>query len=312
MSTTTQVPARESPDLAELLRQTQAQLAALTMAVASGKGEAYLAQANSSPAAVGVDDAMAHLPPSAATVEQPTTSHQGSGVIGTTVNSMPNNHPTPSVAGPLQAMAPSELPPTATTSSSDVCIELGNGTELCVSKQDVPDPPAVTFAKDIPLLMRTWDDTSPGWSPSEAALRIEEEPIAVKYWQRLYCYGKSGQWGGLKKSWFQWKVSVQPHFFPKMPLTIWCIEDIAESWQQLTEAGFWHKFSNDQGHMSFTAICDVLKEERQAADSQLADRARLEYGGKFNETFSYRRGSKRYVTSSNAGVARRYRTLQTK
>lgn len=166
---TVQVMARESSDLAEQLQQTQNQLAALKLAVASGNG-ADVARALSSPAD-------AHSPPSAATPQ----------VMESSATSSP---------GPRDCLRD--------------CIKLGNGRELYFSKQTIPDPPAVSFARDLPLLMRIWDDKLPGWSPSEAVLRIEGEPIALKYWPDLYRYGKSRQWGGVKKSWAHWRVSVAP------------------------------------------------------------------------------------------------------
>lgn len=58
--------------------------------------------------------------------------------------------------------------------------------------------------------MRMWDDDWPTWNPSEAVLRIQGEPIALKHWPDVYKYGKSGQWAGTKKNWTQWQVSIRP------------------------------------------------------------------------------------------------------
>jgi hypothetical protein len=58
--------------------------------------------------------------------------------------------------------------------------------------------------------MRMWDVDLPEWNPSEAVLHIQEEPIALKHWQRVYRYGKPGQWAGTKKNWAHWQVSAYP------------------------------------------------------------------------------------------------------
>ncbi|KAF8261886.1 hypothetical protein EI94DRAFT_1745036 [Lactarius quietus] len=94
-------------------------------------------------------------------------------------------------------------------------------------------------------MMRIWDDNAPEWSPSEAVLHLQGEPIALKHWRDLYRYGKPGQWEGTKKHWANWR-------------------DIATSWQMLTEAGFWRKFSTENGPKSYTNICRALKAERKA------------------------------------------------
>ncbi|KAH9011179.1 hypothetical protein EDB83DRAFT_2580439, partial [Lactarius deliciosus] len=170
-------------------------------------------------------------------------------------------------------------------------LKLANGAVLSFSKQSVPDPPSISFAKDIPRLIRMWDDGSPEWSPSEAVLRVQGVPIALKHWPVLYRYGKSGQWAGTKKNWAHWR-------------------DIATSWQELTEKGFWLKFSTDHQPMSYTAICEVLKEERAAANRRLAQQAKDEYGDGFSSVFEYRRGSDHLVKNNQSAIAKQYRSLQ--
>ncbi|KAH8978475.1 hypothetical protein EDB86DRAFT_3108625 [Lactarius hatsudake] len=104
-------------------------------------------------------------------------------------------------------------------------LKLGNGRSLCFSRQS--------------------DDGSPKWSPLEAVLSIQGEPIALKHWPTVYHYGKSGQWASTKKNWANWR-------------------------QELTEDGFWWKFCTDGQSMSYTAICATLKEECMAADRHIA------------------------------------------
>ncbi|KAH8979223.1 hypothetical protein EDB86DRAFT_2836072 [Lactarius hatsudake] len=100
---------------------------------------------------------------------------------------------------------------------------LGNSRSLCFEKQSIPNPPLVSFARDLPWLMRTWDDSSPKWTPLEVVLCIQGELIALKHWLTVYHYSKSGQWACTKKNWAHW-------------------QDITMSWQELTETSFWQKF----------------------------------------------------------------------
>lgn len=236
----------ECPTLAERLQQVQAELAALTMAIAAAGGSAAAGVAPCPAAAVATDGPASPAAAAAATDGHPPTDY----------------------------------------------IRLGNGTLLPFTKQDIPDPPLISFAKDIPRLMRVWDDSTPEWSPSEAVLYVQGEPIALKHWPSLYRYGKSRQWAGTKKNWAHWR-------------------DIAASWQTLTEDHFWLKFSTGQQRMSYTAICEVLKEERMAADRHLAERARDEYGDGFGSVFEYRRGGQHLVKNKQSAIARHYRSLHT-
>ncbi|KAH9026656.1 hypothetical protein EDB84DRAFT_1563675 [Lactarius hengduanensis] len=170
-------------------------------------------------------------------------------------------------------------------------LKLANGKLLCFSKRSIPDPPSISFARDLPRLMRMWDDSSPEWCPSEAVLHIEGEPIALKHWPALYRYGKSRQWAGTKKNWAHWQGII------------------AMSWQELTEAGFWQKFTAGGQSMSYTAICEALKEERMAADRRVAEQARDQYGDGFGTVFEYRRGSEHVVRNKSSAIARHYRSL---
>ncbi|KAH9007915.1 hypothetical protein EDB85DRAFT_1884154, partial [Lactarius pseudohatsudake] len=169
-------------------------------------------------------------------------------------------------------------------------LQLGNGTPLCFSRQSVPDPPSISFAKDLPRLVRMWDDSSPEWRPSEAVLHIQGEPIALKHWPAVYRYGKSRQWAGTKKNWANWRY-------------------IATSWNELMEHGFWRKFTADGQPMSYTAICEALKEERMAADRRVAEQAKDKYGDGFDAAFEYRRGGDHIVRNKSSAIARRYRSL---
>ncbi|KAH8986212.1 hypothetical protein EDB92DRAFT_1880223 [Lactarius akahatsu] len=65
-----------------------------------------------------------------------------------------------------------------------------NGRSLCFKKQSVPDPLLVSFAKDLPWLVRTWDDSSPEWSPLAVVFYIQGELITLKHWPTVCRYGK--------------------------------------------------------------------------------------------------------------------------
>jgi hypothetical protein len=128
--------------------------------------------------------------------------------VGVGVTASPTEVPPPSSVTPLRVAGVSEQIPALATSTPGppLHIELANGRKLRFSKQSIPNPPPFSFVKDIPLLVRMWDDGSSKWNPLEAVLHIQGEPIALKYWQLLYRY--SGQWTGIKKNWGNWQVRV--------------------------------------------------------------------------------------------------------
>ena len=54
------------------------------------------------------------------------------------------------------------------------------------------------------------------------------------------------------------------------------------SWQALTENSFWQKFTTGRQLMSYTAICEALKEECMATDERETEQAKVEHGEKFD------------------------------
>jgi hypothetical protein len=81
------------------------------------------------------------------------------------------------------------------------------------------------------------------------------------------------------------------------------------SWQKLMEKGFWQKLSTEHQPMSYTAICEVLKEEHRAANHLFTEQAYGEYGDRFSSVFKYRRGSEHIVRNKESAVAKRYLSL---
>jgi hypothetical protein len=274
---TSNIQIHESPTITEQLQQTQAQLEAVMIAIADRNG-----------------DGISPSPPSAV-VDGLADAHGRSRDVNATTTDGPLL--SESTATPSQVTASRECPPPTFAAAATLStpgpssgplesLDLGNGRTLCFAKQSVPDPPSISFARDLPRLMRMWDDDLPEWNPSEAVLRIQGEPIALKHWQRVYRYGKPGQWAGTKKNWTHWKK-------------------IATSWKALTEKGFWEKFTVDRQPMSYTAICKALKEERMANDHHLAAKARTDFGDRFEELFEYRRCGEHLVRNKDSAVARR-------
>ena len=100
-------------------------------------------------------------------------------------------------------------------------ITLGNGTVVSFTADDVPPPPAISFAsrEDIFLLNRMWDDTSAFWGGS-SVLEIKGVPIPIVYWKAVYSQrmkGRNGkgdptwkprQWKAVKGHYFNWRVRV--------------------------------------------------------------------------------------------------------
>ncbi|KAH8981836.1 hypothetical protein EDB86DRAFT_2834703 [Lactarius hatsudake] len=255
------------------LQQVQAQLAALMAAIASGNG-----------------GGVAPSPVTVVSAPVPAPAHRGPGSMDSATTTTDTAATTTTTTdGPSPPTSSHQRPVSVLQGPLDY-LKLGNSRSLCFEKQSVPDLPLVSFARDLPRLMRTWDDSSPKWTPSEAVLRIQGEPIALKHWPTVYRYGKSGQWACTKKNWAHWR-------------------DIATSWQELTETGFWQKFTADGQPMSYTAICEALKEERMAADHCLAEQAKDKYSDGFGAAFGYRRGSEHIVRNKSSAIARHYRSL---
>jgi hypothetical protein len=61
--------------------------------------------------------------------------------------------------------------------------------------------------------------------------------------------------------------------------------------------------------MSYKAICEEMKKERQAKDKIDAAHAKEEYGDRFESAFTYRRGGELLVMKKESAIAKQYRTL---
>ncbi|KAF8812084.1 hypothetical protein BYT27DRAFT_7133573 [Phlegmacium glaucopus] len=182
---------------------------------------------------------------------------------------------------------------------SEACrtLTLGNSTTLTFTPDDVPFPPAPTFADDLPRLNRMWDDTSTNWD-GQSALHIKDVPIAIVYWPFVYASSKvdgpwkSRQWNVLKSRHSEWKYIVQ-------------------RWREGSEADFWKDFSDSTGtRMNYTAIINRLKALRVEENNRIAEQAKKEYGDCFASMFVYRKNGKVHVMCKPADIARMYQKLR--
>jgi hypothetical protein len=131
---------------------------------------------------------------------------------------------TPSMTGDHQAEGSDKTVLAATSEDTlsgltPTCHQLclGNGTILNFTKEEVGDPPAISFANDIPCLIQIWDDTLDEWNPHKCVLHIQGHPIALVYWRDVYIYGKKGQWKGIQNRWTDWQVCI---LFINLTLTL--------------------------------------------------------------------------------------------
>ncbi|KAG1888025.1 uncharacterized protein F5891DRAFT_987886 [Suillus fuscotomentosus] len=171
-------------------------------------------------------------------------------------------------------------------------LNLGDGTILQLVDDDIPDPPAVSFANDILRLNAMWDDNTVHWL-NESIITIQGHPIAVKYWPLLYRYGPNQQWKGTKSKWTDWR-------------------DVVERYRQGTPDHFWADFKTDSGErMKFTAIVQKLRDERKAEHTALVERAHREFHAEFDDLFTYRRGGEGHVMTKPSAIARKYIELTT-
>jgi hypothetical protein len=70
---------------------------------------------------------------------------------------------------------------------------------------------------------------------------------------------------------------------------------------------FWAAFSSADGKkLTYTLILERLAKERTARYKQLSMDARMEYGDRFNNIFSYTKGGQCMVKSRTCDIAKQY------
>ncbi|KAF8868456.1 hypothetical protein CPB84DRAFT_1740413 [Gymnopilus junonius] len=164
-------------------------------------------------------------------------------VIGAPVQRQPAPAaaPSPILPSSLQPQGQSSMPVTRS-------LTLGDGQQLVFTADDVPVPPAVSFARDIATLNMMWDDTSEHWK-NDSKMRIKGIPIAIVYWNDIYTSKpninwKPKQWKGIKGKWFNWKVIVRRY-------------------RESSPDQFWATFSENGQHLGYKAILGRLSLERK-------------------------------------------------
>jgi hypothetical protein len=105
---------------------------------------------------------------------------------------------------------PERSPTGCATPTSDGCSDRVYSLRLAdvtieYTAADIPDPPALSFVRDLAWLDRLWDDGSPQWDNS-SPLCIRGQRIALIHWPAIYRYNGKKQWTGIKQRWFEWKV----------------------------------------------------------------------------------------------------------
>ncbi|KAJ6622807.1 hypothetical protein B0H10DRAFT_1944404 [Mycena sp. CBHHK59/15] len=171
-------------------------------------------------------------------------------------------------------------------------LKMADGKFITFRESDIPDLPAVSYAKSIEDLLLVWNDNLPHWSGT-SPLKINEVPIPLIYWPTVYKYWKGTQWKGVKKSWFDWKILVR-------------------SMSQTSINEFWARFSvpGKNGtiqRMKYTPLLAQLAKERKAENEKLAELARRELT---TEQLTYRKGAQHYVMMKPAMIAAHYRKLK--
>ncbi|KAJ7736982.1 hypothetical protein DFH07DRAFT_985795 [Mycena maculata] len=236
------------------------------------------------------------VPPSAPSSSTPVIS-------ASTSNSTAPSDPT-SITVDSSTVELSSVTPTADVSMHDTdgdnanmdsptrTLKMAHGKLITFRECDIPDPPAVSYAKSIEELPRVWDDNSPDWNGT-SPLSINNTPIPLVYWPTVYKYWKGTQWKGVKKTWFDWKILVRA-------MSGMSMED------------FWVHFSAPdkfgQLHpLKYTPLLARLAAERKVADEKLADLARHELT---TEQLTYRKGAQLHVMTKPAMIAACYRRLK--
>ncbi|KIK62865.1 hypothetical protein GYMLUDRAFT_84290 [Collybiopsis luxurians FD-317 M1] len=200
------------------------------------------------------------VPPLQSIEPPPTCSNM---TISTNLTLLDSIAPPPLVSSATATTEIAPSPPSATK-----ILGLGDGTELRFTADDVPDPLAISFARDIAQLGRVWDDTHPSFNPAECTLKIKGHAIALRYWPICYGYSHNSRWEGLKKVWNEWK-------------------HVAERFLESSAENFWAEFWDAEKNrpMLYTAITKELRERRKANHARIVEEEWERLGDQFSIHF---------------------------
>jgi hypothetical protein len=198
-----------------------------------------------------------------------------------------------------------------------VTVSLDN-LKLTFDPRTVKDPPTVSFAHDIELLIKEWHCSD--------RLIVAGQKIPIRHWNAFYMASakiKPKAWATFRGTWNNWKVqSYQVHLtagFADLAIS-WTCKFIVNEYESFTSPdAFWAEYQKDGKRMNYQAILDALKIRRKAADekneeknaSDAAD-ARQYYGDLAHapdRTFEYRKTGKWRVYLKNQDIGPRWRKL---
>lgn len=187
-------------------------------------------------------------------------------------------------------------------------LQLADGKSVAFHESDIPDPPAISYAKNIEDLLGVWNDNSPQWNGT-SPLKIRNVPIPLIHYPLVYKYWKGSQWKGVKKVWFEWKVCV--HSFSRRLLTF-PYQILVQAMSRDTTNNFWARYSapDKSGtlrRLKYTPLLKQLESERKAENQRLVDLALAELTP---EQLTYRKGSARVRMTKPAMIAAHYRKLK--
>ena len=198
-------------------------------------------------------------------------------------------------SSPLSSITTPSPGPSENAFTQTRTLRLGNGTVLTFVEADVPNPPAISFAYDLPRLNRMWDDTSVYWD-RQSVLAIHGQPIALTYWRDVYTTKsgiswKPGQWKGIKGKWFDWKVSIKYRVLFS-EICAYKRQILVQRWRKRSPEEFWLEFSENSKRLGYKAIITHLAAECVTEDERLSQVAREEFGNDFPITFLISRVAK--------------------
>ncbi|KAJ3711922.1 hypothetical protein C8R42DRAFT_687701 [Lentinula raphanica] len=205
-----------------------------------------------------------------------------------------------------EAASPANETPTAHVDSGDGAstpnaadaervyeLTIGHGQVIRYRLSSIREPNMISFSGSIDRLDRVWDDERPNWDPTDCGqnlLKINGVPIALRYWQEVFCGKRSSIWPWLKKHWNEWRYVV-------------------ERYQSGSPQDFWKEFSEKDEStgkvkpFTWKRITDRLRDLRTEEEKVLADRAREEYGDRFSEVFVNNQGK---VLRKPSAIAKHY------
>ncbi|KAJ7784005.1 hypothetical protein DFH07DRAFT_997523 [Mycena maculata] len=179
----------------------------------------------------------------------------------------------PPAVNSMPSMSPSTVdePHDTSNESPTRTLKMAGGKLLTFRECDIPDPPAVSYAKSIENL-------------STAFLSLL--PTVYKYW-------KGTQWKGVKKTWFDWKILVRA-------MSKTSLEDFWMRYSVIDKSGAMQR-------MKYTPLLTQLSKERKVENEKLAEVAQRELT---SEQLTYRKGADHFVMTKPSMIAAYYRKLK--